>query len=365
MQAISLRPQQRLLVNKRIALYMLVALIGLVPALSLPLTMLLPLFICPLIKGSKKWIAWLAIPLPSAIVLLHGYQPAYAVSLLLLAGAPALVTWLMKAKAYGRPESMLVYIAVAALTLGLSLWTLYLDAWQNGTGMAAFLSELLDQWLMMHPQRTELIYRALSAGLLPLPEGYQQVTLLNLTLDPVFLGEIRLMLKTRVAYLVEMKLPTLFVQVSIILGVFINLRIQRMWGSYLLLDKEAPNKVSIALAPSFSRLRMPGNWRIVLLLFCLSYFFMIGTQGFVWRLAQLAYATFETAYQLQGAAVVCSLIMGGKQEKRVLAGIVAGLLFVALPFAAFLAGCFENMFSFRSRVEDDKNEREKNEEEEP
>ena len=34
-------------------------------------------------------------------------------------------------------------------------------------------------------------------------------------------------------------------------------------------------------------------------------------------------------------------------------------------FAAFLAGCFENVFSFRLRAEDDKNEREKNEEEEP
>lgn len=365
MQAISLHPQQRLLVNKRIALYVLVVLIGIAPALSLPLTMLLPLFICPLLKGKKSWIAWLAIPLPALIVLLRDGQAAYAASLLLLVAAPALVTWRMKADEYSKPESILVYIAVMALTLGFSLWALYLDAWQEGVGLAAFLSEKVEQWVMTHPQRTELLYRALSAGLLPLPQGYQQVTLLNLTLDPVFLGEIRLMLKTRVAYLVDAKLPTLFVQAAIILGVFINLRIQRMWGSYLLLNKAEPNKVSIALAPCFSRLRMPRKWRVVMLICCLSYFLISATQGFGYRLAQVLYATFETAYQLQGAAMVCFLIMGDQQEKRVLAGIAGGLLFVAMPFAAFVAGCFEGMFSFRSRAGDDKNEREKNEEEEP
>lgn len=365
MQAVSLRPQQRLLVSKRIALYALVVLIGLVPALSLPLTMLMPLFICPLIKGKKNWIAWITVPLPSVIVLLYGYHPAYAASLLLLMGLPALVTWRMNPVQSSKPESILMYVAAMAIALAFALWALYLDAWQEGISLAEFLSEKVEQWVMSHPQRTSLLYRAMSAGLLPVPDGYQQVTLLNLTIDPVFLGEVRLMLKTRVAQLVETKVPILLVQASILLGVFTDLRILRMWGSYLLLNKTEPNKVSIALAPSFSRLRMPRRWHVVLLICCVSYFLMIGTQGFVYRIAQLAYATFETAYQLQGAAVVCSLIMGEKQERRVLAGIAAGLLFVMMPFAAFVAGCFENMFSFRLRAGDDKNEREKNEEEEP
>lgn len=365
MQAVSLRPQQRLLMSKRIALYALVVLIGLVPALSLPLTMLLPLFICPLINGKKNWMAWIAVPLPSVIVLLYGYHPAYAASLLLVTGLPAMVTWRMNPVQSSKPESILMYVAVMALALGFALWALYLDAWQESVGLAEFLSEKVEQWVMTHPQRTSLLYRAMSTGLLPVPEGYQQVTLLNLTIDPVFLSEVRLMLRTRVAQLVETKVPTLLVQASILLGVFIDLRILRMWGSYLLLNKEEPNKVSIALAPSFSRLRMPRRWRVVLLICCLSYFFTIGFQGFGYRLGQLMYAAFETAYRLQGAAVICSLIMGEKQERRVLAGIAAGLLFVMMPFAAFLAGCFENVFSFRLRAEDDKKEREKNEEEKP
>lgn len=365
MQAVSLRPQQRLLMSKRIALYALVVLIGLVPALSLPLTMLLPLFICPLINGKKNWMAWIAVPLPSVIVLLYGYHPAYAASLLLVTGLPAMVTWRMNPVQSSKPESILMYVAVMALALGVALWALYLDAWQEGVGLAEFLSEKVEQWVMTHPQRTSLLYRAMSTGLLPVPEGYQQVTLLNLTIDPVFLSEVRLMLRTRVAQLVETKVPTLLVEASILLGVFIDLRILRMWGSYLLLNKAEPNKVSIALAPSFSRLQMPRRWRVVLLICCLSYFFTIGFQGFGYRLGQLMYATFETAYRLQGAAVICSLIMGEKQERRVLAGIAAGLLFVMMPFAAFLAGCFENVFSFRLRAEDDKKEREKNEEEKP
>lgn len=365
MQAISLRPQQRLIVNKQIALCMLVALIAVVPALSLPLSMLMPLFSCPLMKGKKSWLTLLMLPLPAVIVCLYGYHPAYAVSLLLMQVSPVYFTYRSKVSDLVQPLSMIVFMAGMALNGSLALWTLFYEQWQAGIALPVYVAEQTEQWLMHHPQRTEWLYQALSTGLLPVPDGYSRVTLLNLTLDPVFLGELRLMIRHRICQVVESKVPALLMQSSIILGMFINLRIQRMWGAYLLLDKEDPQKVSVALAPSYSRFRMPGRWHIVLFLLGLGYFSFVGMEGYMHRLAQVMYATFETMYQLQGGAVVCSFITRKNPDRRVLGGILTAVLFITAPIVLFLISCFDNVFSFRNKAEDDKNEREKNEEEEP
>ena len=365
MQAISLRPQQRLIVNKQIVLCVLVALIAVLPSLSLPLSMLMPLFSCPLMKSKKPWLTLILLPLPAVIVFLYGYHPAYAVALLVMQCSLAYASFRSKVSDLVQPSSMIMYMGTMAMTSGLALWAMYYEQWQAGIALPALIAELVEQVVMSHPKRTEWLYQALSAGLLPVPEGYSRVTLLNLTLDPVFLGELRLMIRSRVSQLVESRLPALMVKSSIILGLFINLRIQRMWGAYLLLDKAEPQKVSVALAPSYSRFRMPGRWHFILFLIGFSYFVLAGMGGFMHRLGQVLYATFETMYQLQGGAVVCGLLTRKNPERRVLGGILTAVLFIIAPFALFLISCFENVFSFRSHAEDDKNEREKNEEEEP
>ena len=365
MQAISLRPQQRLIVNKRIVLFLLVALIAVIPALSLPLTMLMPLFICPLMWAKKRWIALITLPMPALITYLNGFPIAYSMILLAVAGAPTYAAYLEYRDGKFQENWEQAYMAIMICTAGLAIWALYLEQWHAGIGLPEFIAGHVEQWVMNHPQRTQLLYQAMASGLLPVPEGYEKVTLLNLTLDPIFLGEVRLMLRTRVMNLVETAVPSLLVQSGIIIGLFIQLRILRMWGSYLLMDKGEPEKISVAMAPSYATFRLAERVRWVLLLFCLLYFILAGTKGYVFRLTQVLYYTFETLYQLQGGAVVCDFIIRKNADRRVLGGILAAVLYLFAPFALFMIGCFDNVFSFRSKTEDDKNEREKNEEEEP
>ena len=366
MQAISLRPQKRLIVSKRIALYLLVVLIAFVPALSLPLTMVMPLFLCPLMwDKDHRWIALLTLPMPALAVYLHGYHPAYAIALLLVVGAPTFAAYREYASGRILKDWEQVYMMTVLCSTGLAICALCMDQWQTGVGLAEYVAGQVEQLVMHHPNRTKLLYQIISTGLLPVPEGYNQVTLLNLTLDPVFLSEVRLMLRSRVMQAVEESLPSLLMQSGIIIGLFIHLRILRMWGSYLLMDKEEPEKIRVAMAPSFATFRLSERVRWVLMLFCLFYFVVAGSKGFVLRLAQVLYYTFETLIKLQGGAALCNLFTRKNADRRVLAGIAVAVLYLALPFGLFLIGCFENVLPFREQTEDDKNEREKNEEEEP
>lgn len=365
MQAISLRPQQRLIVNKRIVLFLLVALIAVIPALSLPLAMLMPLFLCPLMWAKKRWIALITLPMPALIAYLNGFPIAYVITLLGVVGAPTYAAYLEYREGKFQQNWEQAYMATMICTAGLALWALYLDQWHAGMNLAEFVAGHVEHWVMKHPERTQLLYQAMASGLLPVPDGYEKVTLLNLTLDPVFLGEVRLMLRSRVMDLVETTVPSLLVQSGIIIGLFIQLRILRMWGSYLLMDEEHPQKISVAMAPSFSTFRISDRTRWMLVLFCLFYFLIGSSKGYLFRLAQLMYATFETLFQLQGGAVICDSIIRKNADRRVLAGILVAVLYLLLPFGLFLIGCFDNMFSFRTKAEDDKKEREKNEEEEP
>ncbi|MBO5502715.1 MAG: hypothetical protein J6A48_11910 [Clostridia bacterium] len=365
MQAISLRPQQRLIVSKRIALYALAALSVVFPALGLPFAMLMPLFACPLMRAKKTWIAIFPLLIPGVIAGALQYSYSYALMLWLIPIVPALITLFEKPENIVKANRALVYAVMITVMAGLALWGLYTERDHSGSSLAEFVANHAEQWIMSHPKRITLLYQAMATGLLPVPDGYQQVTLLNLTLDPVFLGEVRMMLRSRVMQLVETQVPSLLVQSGFLIGLFTHLRILRMWGAYLLLNKDKPQKVSVALAPAYSTFRIPPQGHGVLCLCCLLYFVLIGADGFWHRLAQVLYCAFETAYQLQGGAVVCGRIMRKNPDRRVLAGILVAVLYLIAPIALFMIACFENVFSFRSKTEDDKNEREKNEEEEP
>ncbi|MBE5794422.1 MAG: hypothetical protein E7323_07055 [Clostridiales bacterium] len=365
MQVIPLRPQRRHIVSKRIALYVLAALSLFFPALALPLEMLMLLFACPLMKGEKVWIALLPLAVPSVVSAVQHASYIYVAMLLLFVFVPAGIAYFEKPEEMAKSSRPLIYIMVIMVTAVLTLWAMYYDKWCEGISLAEYIATEAEQWLMRHPKRTELLYQALAAGVLPVPEGYQQVTLLNLMLDPVFLGEVRLMLRTRIMQLVESYVPSLLVQGCIIIGLFVHLRILRMWGSFLVADENEPKKVRMALAPAYSIVRVPPQGHALLGLCLLFYMLFWGSDGFLQRLAQVMYYTVEAAYQLQGGAVICERIIRKNADRRVLAGVLVAVLYAFTPIVLFVIGCFNNVFSFRSDAGDDKNEREKNEEEEP
>lgn len=364
MQIVSLRPQRRVIVSKQIALPLLVLLIAIFPVLSLPLAVVMPLFSCPLMKGRERWIALLTAPLPALIALLYRYPAGYGLGLFLVTSLPMLIAWRLDGRESMAAKSLLLYPAVMALAISvalLGLWPLYQE-----TGLPPWLAGLATGWVMKHPQRTQFLYQAISSGLLPVPEGFSNFNLLTLTINPVFLHQLELEMHSRFLSLLRSAIPSLVVQGSIITGLFTALRVQKLRNAYLLVDRKNPQKVRIALTPSFSMLRIPNSWHWMLLLFLIFYLFFSGSGGVLFVMARLMYHTFDTLYQLQGAAVLCGCIMRRNEERRVLAGLLAAALYLFLPMALFLLGCFHYLFPSRSHTEDDNNdERENHKEEEP
>ncbi len=363
MQAIALRPQRRVLVSKQIALFVLAALIAAFPMVSLPLAMVMPLCSCPLIKGKEQWTAFVTAPLPALAVALRGYPIPYAVSLLPVVLVPLLLTLRLKPKDGAKLEVFLTFILAAALTLGLSLATIGLEAAKSGLNLPGYLAQLVSRFVMDHPQRTQLLYQALSSGFLPLPEGYDQVSMLTFTLDAHFLKQVELSLNSRLVALVHSDQPALDAEGTIIVGMFTVFRVQKLRNAYLLMDKEQPNQVRIARTPSFSMLVTPPHWSAVSLIFLVFSLLFFTSGGVLGRAAQLMYTTFTTVYQLIGAAAICTLMMHEKEERRVLAGIVATVLYLLLPFALFFLGSAHDAFHFHSQK--DKNHSEDHKEEEP
>lgn len=363
MQAISLNPQRQRIISKQIILAVLAVLAACVPALGLPLALLMPLFSCPLIGGKEQWTAYVTAPLPAVFALLHHMPPVYAAGLLLVAAAPVAATAILGKKRTGTPMVFPLYSFLVAVACGIALLGLVPDP--TTQGLPQLLADRVEAFVMKHPQRTQFLYQAMSTGLLPVPKGYTHVTLLNLMLDPVFLSELRLSLNSLVLRQAESNLLSLYVNVCIVLGLFTGLRVQRLRNAYLLVDKSSPEKIRVAMTPGFSMLTIPAGWHMVMAAFLLVYLLCLGAEGYLNILSRLMYHTFETVYQLQGAAVVCSWFMHKDPDKRTLGGIVAAVLYVLAPFALFVMGCFEHMFPFRSRTEDDNEEPDNHKEEKP
>lgn len=365
MQAISLHPQHRLIVSKQIALFVLVVLVAAFPAFSLPLAMLMPLFSCPLIGGKEQWMAYVTAPLPALLVLLHRMPIGYAAGVCMVALLPVMATAYLGKERTGNPLVFGVYTLIAALSAAVALFGLNTAAPFKSAGLAAVLADGVTEAVMKHPQRSQLLYQAMASGLLPVPAGYTRVTLLTLVLDPVFLKELELAMHSRVLEMTETRLPALLVSGSMVLGLFTGLRVQRLRNAVVLLDRSQPKVVRVALTPTFSMLKIPAGWHLVLGLFLLVYIFSAGATGVFRLVTDLMYHAFNTVYQLQGAAVICSLVMRNHSERRWLAGILAAMLYVMLPTALFMLGCFERLFSFRKQTEDDNDDPESDKEDEP
>lgn len=351
MQAISLHPQRRLMIRSQITLAVLVVLMAIAPGLCLPLSLVMPLMACPLIRDKSQWTAFVTAPLPAVIAVLYGGSYLYGLGLLAVVAGPLVLTAVMNRKQSASPTALLLYMLVYAFSTLLALWGLL---WQPGQPMAGwpeFIANQVERAVYASPQRIQILYQAMASGVLPVPEGYSNVTILNLTLDPVFLNQLRLELNLRVRQAVESLLPSLYVQVCIICGLFTGLRVQRLRHAYLLVDQKEPQKVRVAISPSFSMLKLPRSYRLALGLMALFSLTMYVSTGVMEMMALLAYHTLKTAYQLLGAAVVCYMMPRKNPDSRAPGGILAAMLYLLLPMALMIIGFMDDVFGFRQKAE--------------
>ena len=362
MQAVNLHPQRRMIVSKQIVLFVLAVLCIAVPALCLPVALCMPLFSCPLIRGKEQWSAYVTAPVPALVALLDKGHPVYALGIALAALLPVAATAILSKEKTGTPVIFYVYAFLCALSGALALYGIYL---QSGLWLPELAGAKAVEFVMHHPQRAQLLHQAMLSELLPVPAGYTKVSILSYYLDPIFLRQMMLALESRVVQWVYKLLPMLLINASIILGLFTGLRVQRLRNAFLLVDKDKPGKVCIAMTPPFSQLNLPRKWRWAILAFLLVQLFLGGAEG-VWAILSLLLGyTAETLLQLQGAAMVCSWLMKSDPDRRNMAGWVAAALYLLLPIALLVLGCFDNLSAFRRHTEDDNEESDHHKEEKP
>ncbi len=351
MQAISLHPQRKLMIRSQITLAVLVVVMAFAPNLCLPLALAMPLVSCPLIRDKAQWTALITAPLPAVIALLYGGSWPYALGLLVVVAGPLVLTAVMNRRQSASPTALLLYMLVYAFTTLLALWGLFWQPGQAASSWPEILADYVEMAVYASPQRIQILYQAMASGVLPVPEGYSNVTILNLTLDPVFLNQLRLELNFRIRQTVESLLPALYVQVCMICGLFTGLRVQRLRHAYLLVDQKEPQKVRVAISPSFSMLKIPRSYRWTLGMMALFSLTMYVSTGVMQMLALLAYHTMKTAYQLLGAAVVCYMTPRRNPESRAPGGILAAMLYLLLPMALMIIGFMDDVFGFRQKAE--------------
>ncbi|MBE5801411.1 MAG: hypothetical protein E7319_03900 [Clostridiales bacterium] len=362
MQAISLRPQHRLLISKQIVLAILTVLMAAVPVLCLPLAILMPLFSCPLIGHKEQWTAYLSIPVATAVSLVYGMPALYAFSLVLVTGLPVLLTVYLGKKRGGSQLALLMYMGSYAVSLiGVILCCVALFG-----PLPEAAAQFVRQWLMQSPKRSEYIYKALASGLLPVPEGYTNISAFTIAINPLFLEQIGLEVVLRVREQVVVSLPSAYVQISIVAGLFTALRVQRLNHAYLLVDQRRKDEVKVAITPGFAMLRLPRKARTFLLIMAGVSFLMALTDGPLLLMALVIQTVFVTCYALIGAAVVCGFMMRKDPDKRVMGGVLAAALYLLMPSMLMVLGVFERFLRLKSNPDDtsDDTHQEENEEEE-
>ena len=147
-------------------------------------------------------------------------------------------------------------------------------------------------------------------------------------------------------------LPMLFIQASMIIGLFTSLRVQRINGVILVVEARnaAERKARIAVPTGFRMLSIPPgvHWPLTLMAVAALFLWMI-QDSFAQILGQMCYSTFETSFVLVGAAVLVCVLTARHPKKKALFGVLAAAVYVIAPFVLFLIGLTDQTFHYRAR----------------
>ncbi|MEG0741725.1 MAG: hypothetical protein RR065_02150 [Clostridia bacterium] len=348
MQAIALHPQRGQILGQLFGLGVLAVGMLAVPALCLPLGLLMPLFACPLIGLKQQWCAFVAIPAPALITLMNGGNPYFAMSLLLLCGLPVVVAEVLRSRKRGaNAESYLPYMAAYAVALlvigGCATWVL-------GGDLVNGLADWLTSMVQASPNAGETLYKLAVAGLVAVPDLYRKAAPISFLLDPVLIHQLLLSYHLTLELLLTRLLAPLFVQACLICGLFTSLRVQKLNHCYLLVGEHEREKVQISLTPGFGMINLPPafRWPLLAMGVCSLLLSMDGA-SYAQQLSMLMSTVFTCSFELIGAAVAVCLLCARKPEWKPLFGALAALLYVLAPIVLFLIGILDPVLHFRTK----------------
>ena len=355
MQAIALRPKRSQIISQLIALGVLILLMLFSPALCLPLTLLMPLFVCPVVGLRYQWAAYAAALAPAVVSLASGYDAAYSLSLVAPVGLCVAVAALQRhTHTDAKNEAFTGYLLAYLISLGAIV---LLGARAVGGNLTEGLSAALAGAVGSSENPGMTLYRLAAAGLVGVPRSYQNARAISFALDPVLISQLLLSLKLTLRLALTALIPKLFVEACILGGLFTSLRVQRLNHSFLLVktrdgQKPEPDKdgALIAQPVGFSAFALPQWARWPMALIALGALLLPLVDVPVLRMVGLLCdATFDCVFQLIGAAVLITVFSARKPELRTVFGILAALAYLVLPTALALVGLLDLMLHFRDR----------------
>lgn len=315
------------------------------PQLCVPLSLLIPLFACPLAGRREEPVAWAAAAMPALSALMADCDPIYAVSLSLTGVLSMLATKLLPAKKRAGFTGILWHMgAVAAGLTAIAASASHMlggPLWQTLAGMIV-------QEVAQGEQAGLVLYRLGAAGLISMPDMGGPV--LMHVLEPELVRQMLLSLRLTLETLLFELLPALFVQLSVMVGLFTALRVQRMNGVILVVEAQTSGerKARVAVPPGFRLLAMPAGMHLPMTLIAVLALVLMLSEGAVAQMVgQMCYTLFETAFMLVGAAVVVFVFSNRHPERKTLFGVLAAALYVMVPFMLFLIGLTDQTFHYR------------------
>lgn len=353
MDVVALKPQRAQLTALVLAHVLLGVFCAVAPAFAWAVALALPLVSCPLLGRKQQWIVPIACLVPCIVGLAAGYGPWPALSLLL--PGSLCCGGLMALKAHKRLGSpMAIAVCVGAYAVALLLMVTAASC-TLGASLAHGLTQLATQAVETARQPGLVLYQLAAAGLVNVPDGFQNTSLLMLVIDSGLIRQMLLSFTLTLETLLTGLLPALLVQFTLVGGLFTALRTQRLNCVVLLVGKSktspAERRAQVAPPPSFSLLTLPPAVRYGAVAFGVLGFVLCGfASSFARTLGLLMYTAFAALFELSGAAVMVGMLTLRRPQRRVLYGILTAGLYVLFPLALFLLGTADQILHFRSNI---------------
>lgn len=356
MQAIALRPQRAQLTGMLVGVCGLIICMALVPALCIPLGLMLPIFACPLVGIKKRWApvtVVAAVIAPPLIAFIVGQPTLLALSLLCTCGAPVVVTLTLKPGKAATPAAFVYYL----LAYGFSVIVVLASVrGMVGGELAAGISQRVASAVSASPDAGTTLYRMAASGLIDMPTGYDSGSL-ALWLNPVLVRQMTLSLRLTLEASIRQLLPAAIVQACLLGSVFTTLRVQKLNHAYILVDEKHKERVTLATPPGFSMLRLPpkSNWALAGMA-VIGFICLMSDSSWAYQLGLLLYACFQGCFGLLGASVLVGMLSIRKPDSKTTYGVLAAALYVLLPSVPIIIGIMDPLFHFRESARTKKEE---------
>ncbi|MBR6571006.1 MAG: hypothetical protein IKK75_11200 [Clostridia bacterium] len=348
MQTVALKPKRAEWTAMIVGLLILCVLMLAAPVLCVPLALLCPLLACPLVGQKSEPAAWLSALVPVAASLLAGYERLYSFSTMLPILLPMLVTRFVPMRKRPGAKGMLLYLFSVAYALGC---VAAMATRALGGPLHLTLAKAFVEWVASLDKADVILRSCAASGLIAIPDGYTSQTVLSHMMLRPHIQQMLMSLRLTMENLIRQLLPSLFVQASVLVGLFTALRLDRVHGVMLVVETKSPSEkqTRVVAPPSFRLLTMPRGMRSVLIALALTAFvLLLSGSDVAIMVGQLCFATVQTMFYLLGASVLVFMYTRNDPDRRMFSGVIAAALYVMAPFILLMIGIADQAFHFRT-----------------